>query len=423
MTHEGQEEKIVAAVDSLSDDIVDFTCRLVEQSSTLGNEVPVLEVMSGELASHGLEPVRVPLDYETLGTHSGFAPVAWDYPGRYCVVATRSADGEGGRSALFNGHVDVVSPEPLHLWEQDPFKPWIRDGWLYGRGAGDMKSGVAAMTFALRAVERAGFGLGAPVTLEAVIEEECGGNGALACVVAGYDADAVLIPEPFGPTILTAQVGVVWFKVTVRGVPGHVQNTHSHVNAVDKCRPLIDALKELERDMNREGHPAYEGVDHPLNLNVGIIAGGDWPSNVPAQAEFHARLGYFPDRDFASIRERIENTIRSAAQADPWLAGHRPIVEFYGFRSEGHTISRDLPALTALNESHRSLIGKDADAYLSTCYTDLRAFHFFGKSQATCYGPVAQNIHGANERVLIDSVIHTAKVYALFLGRWCGLME
>ena len=111
----------------------------------------------------------------------------------------RPADAEGGRSALFNGHLDVVSPEPRDLWDSDPFTPTLRDGWLYGRGAGDMKSGVAAMTYALHAVERAGFGLRAPVTLEAVIEEECCGNGALACLAAGYDAEAVLIPEPFGP--------------------------------------------------------------------------------------------------------------------------------------------------------------------------------------------------------------------------------
>ena len=92
-----------------------------------------------------------------------------------------------------------------------------------------MKAGVAAMTYALHAVERAGFGLRAPVTLEAVIEEECCGNGALACLEAGYDAEAVLIPEPFGPTLYTAQVGVLWFKVVpARGAEpragGHRRN-------------------------------------------------------------------------------------------------------------------------------------------------------------------------------------------------------
>jgi acetylornithine deacetylase len=118
------------------------------------------------------------------------------------VVAVRPADGEGGRSALFNGHVDVVTPEPLDFWDHGPFDPIIRGGRLFGRGAGDMKSGVAAMIYAAYAIGQAGFGLAGPVTLEAVIEEECSGNGAFACLKAGYDAEAVLIPEPFGPNDL-----------------------------------------------------------------------------------------------------------------------------------------------------------------------------------------------------------------------------
>lgn len=418
-----EEERLIETVDYLSDDVLDFTCRLVEQASILGNEIPVVEVMERKLASLNLEPIRVPVDYAKLSTHPGFAPVAWDYAGRFSVVATRPADGNGGKSALFNGHLDVVSPEPLQLWNTDPFEPTIRDRWLYGRGAGDMKSGVAAMTYALLAVEKAGFGLRAPVTLEGVIEEECGGNGALACVAAGFDAEAVLIPEPFGPTIMTSQVGVVWFKVTVTGASGHVQDAGSHVNAIDKCLLLIEGLKELEAEMNRESHPAYEGMDHPLNLNIGVIRGGDWPSSVPGLAEFVARLGFFPGVDFHAIKGRIQDAIDASAQADPWLKENPPEVDFYGFRSEGHTIPRDLPALVTLNQCHRSLTGTDAAEYPSTCYTDVRAFQFFARGQATCFGPVAQDIHAPNERVLIDSVIHTAKVYTLFLARWCGLTE
>ena len=110
-----------------------------------------------------------------------------------------------------------------------------------------MKSGVAAMTYAVHAVEKAGFGLQAPVTLEAVIEEECCGNGALACMAAGYDADAVLIPEPFGPTILTSQLGVLWFKVTVEGRPVHVLEAPAGTNSIEKSFLIIQALRKIGR--------------------------------------------------------------------------------------------------------------------------------------------------------------------------------
>ena len=417
------EKQIVDSIDHLADDILDFTSRLVVEPSILGNEASVLEVMEAELKKLSFDPTRILIDPAELSQHPGFAPVPWSYEGRYNVAARREPSAEGGRSVIFNGHLDVVSPEPVKLWDRDPYDPVERDGWLYGRGAGDMKSGVAAMTYAVHAVEKAGFGFKAPVTIEAVIEEECGGNGALACVAAGHDAEAVLIPEPMGLAILTAQLGVLWFKVSLTGVPRHVHEAQAGVNAIEKCIPLIAALRELEAEMNLEVHPIYEGIQHPINLNIGVIKGGDWPSTVPAEAEFHCRLSFFPGATYDQTRQRILDTITRATRQDPWLAENQPQVEFYGFRSEGHVEERNQPAFNTLNDCHREMFGRDAEDTISTATTDVRAYHHYASAQATCYGPQAENIHAANERVKIESVIHTAKVYALFLARWCGLVE
>jgi acetylornithine deacetylase len=417
------EKRILDSVDRVADDILDFTGRLVAEPSTLENEASVLQIMEEELHKLCFDPVRIPIDPDKLSQHPGFAPVPWSYEGRYNVAARRPADAGGGRSALFNGHLDVVSPEPVHLWDTDPFNPVVRDGWMYGRGAGDMKSGVAAMTYAVHAMEKAGFGLKGPVTIEAVIEEECCGNGALACVAAGHEAEAVLIPEPLGAAILIAQIGVMWFKISLTGVPRHVHEAQAGVNAIEKCIPLIAALRELETEMNQEIPPVYEGIQHPINLNIGIIKGGDWPSTVPAAAEFHARLSFFPGKTYAETRQRVVETIDRATAADPWLAENQPKIEFYGFRSEGHVADRNQPAFDTLSDCHRELHGRDAEDLISTATTDVRAYHHFTRAQATCYGPQAENIHAANERVNIGSVIDTAKVYALFLARWCGIAE
>ncbi len=417
------EEQILNRVDNLSSDILDFTWRLVAEPSTLGNEATVLEVMEAQLKKLSFEPTRILIDPAKLSQHAGFAPVPWSYDGRYNVAARREASAEGGRSVIFNGHLDVVSPEPVTLWDRNPYEPLEKDGWLYGRGAGDMKSGVAAMTYAVHAVEQAGFGFKAPVTIEAVIEEECGGNGALACVAAGHDAEAVLIPEPFGYTILTGQLGVLWFKVSLSGVPRHVLEATAGVNAIEKCIPLITALRELEAEMNQKIHPLYRDIGHPINLNVGIIKGGDWPSTVPAAAEFHGRLSFFPDATYDQTCQLIKDAIARATRQDPWLAENKPKVEFYGFRSEGHVVERDQPAFNTLNDCHREMFGQDAEDAVSTATTDVRAYHHYTTAQATCYGPVAENIHAANERVKVESVMNTAKVYALFLARWCGLVD
>ncbi|MBT3256144.1 MAG: ArgE/DapE family deacylase [Deltaproteobacteria bacterium] len=417
------EQKLMSTVESLIPEILDFTSRLVACPSTLGKEASVLEVMENELGRLSLDPFRVKISPQELADHPGFAPVPWDYEGRYNVTATRPADAVGGKSALFNGHLDVVSPEPLSRWKRDPFDPFQKDGWLYGRGAGDMKAGVAAMTYALHAVDKAGMGLQAPVTIEAVIEEECSGNGALACRNAGIDAEAVLIPEPFGPTILTSQVGVAWFKVLLSGVPVHVLEAGSGVNAIEKCHPLFQALRGLEEELNRTVHPAFIGLEHPVNLNIGIIKGGDWPSTVPGEAEFHCRIGFFPGVSYESIHQQVTECIQNAARKDDWLAQNPPKLNFYGFRSEGHTVDSNHPVFRTLSDCQMSLSERPAQEFVSTATTDLRSFVHFGKGNATCFGPIAENIHGDNERVDINSVIHTAKAYALFLARWCHIID
>ncbi|RLB26525.1 MAG: acetylornithine deacetylase [Deltaproteobacteria bacterium] len=419
-----KEKKLVEIVDNLSDDILDYACRLVREASTLGKESGAVQVAEKKLRDLSFDPVSVPIEPAKLKKHPGFALVPWGYEDRRNVVAVRQPDGVGGHSLVLNGHLDVVSPEPLELWDRDPFDPVVQDGWLYGRGAGDMKAGVAAMTYALYSVGKAGFGLNAPVIIENVIEEECSGNGTLACLVAGYDAEAGLIPEPFGPTILTSQLGVLWFKISVRGLPVHALSTQSGTDAIEKSFMVIKALRELEEELNLSGIPeTYKDIPHPINLNIGIFKSGDWPSIVPAMAEFHGRLSFFPGVSYEEACSRIVETVDKAAQQDPWLAENPPIVHFYGFRSEGHSLPLDLPAFSLLADCHKTLNGRDVQEYIATCTTDLRVLNLYGSGQATCYGPVAENIHGANERVDIASIIHVAKVYALFISRWCGLCE
>ncbi|MDZ7761713.1 MAG: ArgE/DapE family deacylase [Desulfovermiculus sp.] len=419
-----QQEKIVQIVDGLEQEIYDFTARLTAEASTLGNEAGAIQVMHSELDKLGFAPKRIPIDPGKLCEHPGFAPVPWDYAGKECVVGFYSGCSGQGKSLIFNGHLDVVSAEPIDFWVNDPFVPYVQDGWMYGRGSGDMKSGVAAMTYAAFALGQAGFGLKGNLTLEGVIEEECTGNGALACMQAGYDADAVLIPEPFGMTVLTNQVGVLWFKVKIKGEPKHVLEAPIGTNAIEKSYGLIKALRELEQEMNEGPFPGpYKEMQHPLNLNVGIFKGGDWPSTVPAESEVHCRLSYFPGSSFAEIASKVQDKVAKASKQDDWLSENEPQVEFYAFRSDGHSVDPGLPAFNLLRDCHYELTGQKPKDYIATCTTDLRTFQHFGTPQSTCYGPVAENIHGIDERVKLDSILHTAKAYALFAAKWCELTE
>ena len=159
-------------------------------------------------------------------------------------------------------------------------------------------------------------------------------------------------------------------------------------------------------------------MDHPFNLNIGKIAGGNWASSVPAHAELEGRLAFPPGMTPTQIMNRVSQVIaeRHAALADADTPA--PELEFHGFRSEGHLVDMQAPGIRLLSRCHQSLTGEMPGEYLSTCTTDLRAFHVQGGIEGTCYGPVASHIHGVDECVDIESIRQTLRTYALFICRW-----
>src|SRR3546814_4164734 len=161
---------------------------------------------------------------------------------------------------------------------------------MYGHGGVDMKAGLAAGLYALDAVREAGFRPAADIYLQSVVEEECTGNGALACLQRGYRADAAIIPEPSGDRLGSAQVGVMWFQVKVQGRPAHVAVAGTGSNAIEACFPLIQALHGLEHRWKDTKHPLFKDEAHPINFVVSRIEGGDWTSSVPAWCVFDMRI-------------------------------------------------------------------------------------------------------------------------------------
>jgi acetylornithine deacetylase len=120
-----------------------FLQGLIRRPSTLGNEARVQRFIADELSSIGLEADVWQIDHAEISKRPGYSPVEWSYEGRPNVATTWRGSG-GGRSLILNGHVDVVPATPEHHWTYDPWGAEITDGRMYGRGAADMKSGIAA---------------------------------------------------------------------------------------------------------------------------------------------------------------------------------------------------------------------------------------------------------------------------------------
>lgn len=420
--------RILSAVDSSFDACTQFLSELTSYPSTRGREQSAQDFMVRELAARGYDVDRWRIDVDDISQMPGFSPVKGNYEDAVNVVGTLSSRTRNGRSLILNGHVDVVPEGPLDMWDTPPFEPFVNDGWMHGRGAGDMKAGLASNLFALEALRHIGFTPAADVFFQSVVEEECTGNGALACLQRGYRADAALIPEPFEEKLVTAQPGVIWFKVRLRGLPTHVAYAEAGSNAIEAAIPLIAALHAMEARWNapecRNCH--YEHVHHPLNLNVGKIKGGDWVSSVPAWCEFDVRMGIFPGQDIEIAKSEIEATLQEAAREVAFLRGCPPTIIYHGFRAEGYALAEDtgqraIEAIGALEKAHDAVTGNVLQRLSITATTDARFFGLYADMPALVYGPRAEAIHGFNERVDLESVRRVTQTTALFIARWCGL--
>jgi acetylornithine deacetylase len=407
--------EVLDAVAGEADWMEDLLVRLVEAPTVLGAEEEGQRLMEDAFRDSGLGVRSVPLDAAALRGAAGASPFSWDVDGKRNVVADWTAGGSAGRSLILNGHVDVVPPAAEELWSSPPFSA-RRDGdWLYGRGACDMKAGLAAMTGAVRALARAGAAPGAPVQLQSVVEEECTGHGALQCLLDGARADACVITEPHPDHLTVAQVGVLWFHVDIAGIPAHAARADRlGFNAIDASHRVLDALRALEARLNADPPPPFDGFEHPINLNPGVIAGGDWPSTVAATCTLSCRLGLYPGQDPYDMREQVE-----AAVAQAGVAGAR--VRYDGFACEGAVVDSAEPVVTVLGDAYARLHSVRPALQATTATTDARHFVRAG-IPAVCFGPRGERIHGIDERVSLRSVTESAQVLGLFIRDWCGLV-
>lgn len=412
-----EDQAVIKAIAATADWTTDLLAELVRTPTVLGGEEPGQAVIRSAMREIGLEPADVSMDPGVIRAHPGHSPFDWDVSAKRNVVATWGRPGSG-RSLILNGHIDVVPPEPVEMWQRDPFEPARSDGWLYGRGAADMKCGLAAILGAVKGIRDAGLEPDADVYVESVVEEECTGNGTLATLLAGYVADAAIICEPFGAAITTSQVGVLWFKVRAKGVPGHAAEGMQQVNAIERSLHVLQALRGLESELNVEPPPPYDRFPHPINLNVGRITGGDWASSVPGDCLTEYRIALYPGVRVEETKERIEAVVASAAPDDPGSL----TVEYGGFACEGYEIWEESPLVTTLARAFTRHIGSPPALVATTGTTDARLFGTHFEIPAVCFGPFAEQAHGLDERVYLPSVIQTAQVLGLFVRDWCGLV-
>ena len=432
--------KAVEAIQKLIEDERDYVIGLTREMVRVPSVNPKFETGDGLnregdvqslLATH-LEPLGASLD-------------RWDvFPGRPNLVATFAGSAE--RSLLLNGHIDVVPTGDRSKWTVDPFGGEIAGGRIWGRGAIDMKCGVAASLAAVRAILKAGYRPEGRIDFHSVVDEEAGGFGSIDAAKRCAHAAAGIVTEPTWGKVMPSEGGLEWLRVTIPGksahsawrynsiypqknVPGRLE---PGVSAADYAGRFLEQLRELERDWaTTKSHPLTPPGVNTLHVGAVMVGASADPdgrptilSNLaitPDCAAIDIDLKFLPSETKEQVRADFEAFVHNWAQQYTWLREHPPQVrwDLYGLHFPPLNTPVDHPLVKSLINGRKRL-GKETEIADFIAVSD--AAHYAGVSiPCVIYGCAGDGFHRHDEYVEIESLVETTKLLAGTIVDWCGL--
>jgi acetylornithine deacetylase/succinyl-diaminopimelate desuccinylase family protein len=428
-------KNILDAVDSLEDEMVKVISDIVQipsinpyidasfKDERLGGETRVNAYLKPVMEAFGLETDM------------------WEEePGRANLVGVCKGTG-GGRSLIFNGHIDTVAPGPVELWNiAGPYSGKVINGRIYGRGTTDMKGGDVAAIYALKALLKAGYKPKGDVILETVSGEEMMQHeiGTTAVVKRGYRADAAIVVEasapPYRLAILTATPGALILKVSVKGKAAHTSMRDEviraggrgravAVSAVDKAMVIYNGLLKLEEEWGQtKFHPAFTRPGH-FTLCPTTFAGGlSGIAFIPEECYISYVIWHAPQETKEQVVKEIETCIHNLAQTDSWLRENPPMLDWSGdFWWPPYDIPDDAPICKAAAVAYEAVLNEPAKYYGFTAVDDASFLTLAGIPSITLGPGSIEVAHTANEYVEIKDLLDAAKIYALTIVEWCGI--
>jgi acetylornithine deacetylase len=362
-------------------------------------------------------------------------PPGLTFEGRPQLIASVAGHG-GGPSLVFNGHIDVVSAEPVAEWTSDPFAGVVRDGLMYGRGACDMKGGIAAMVFAVETLSSLGVGLGGDLLVATNTDEESSGAGGSALIAHGLHADAGIVTEPTGFETWVACRGSEYCQIEVAGRPGHAEVPQPEwrrggaVNAIEKAGVLLEAIASLRSEWGRR-----EGIDHPYlsppSLVPTMATSGEWAVTYPASYLLTVAIMYVPaqadGRGWGSdVRAEVEEWIARETAHDDWLAEHPPKIKWWPTSVMPFEISTSEPIVSTMTGAAEDVGAPGRLSGLDSWYDGATLTQLAGITSIG-FGPPGFDLDGTtvahtiDEFVPIDGLVKCSQALAVAAIRFCGV--
>ncbi len=424
MTKKEIEDKIISYIEEDKEESIGQLQEFLRRGGLMNEEESAQKYYAGLLEALNLDIDMWYPKAEDMDICPYFLAIRNDYSKSPDLVGRLK--GNGGRSMMLNGHVDVV-PVGINDWEESPWSGTRKNGGIYGRGACDMKGGLMANYMAVKAIVRSGIRLGGDVFVASVIGEETGGAGTISLLARGYRADGAIIPEPSDLVVCPVSLGVIWYRIRVRGRAAHAANAYLGVNAISKAAKIVEALDACNENQRQHvEHPLYpkDPNPNPFNINIGTIQGGNIATSVADETIIEGRIAFSPDEDVDMAKKVIEDAVAKAAEADPWMKENPPAVEWHSFCLNSGKVDQDHPLTTIIKESFLEATGEDPAVSGTPWGTDAGAMIRLGGIPTIVFGPGPnQKAHQANEYVDEEMLIKTAKTIALAILKWCGTEE
>ena len=393
--------------------------RLVRTPSITGDEGAVQVLVAELFTAAGLRVERLEPDPAEARRDP-------DWPGeemtrdRLPIVLGRLGR-PGGRRVVLVGHVDVVPVGDPATWTHDPWAAEREGERIYGRGAVDMKGGVASILAAVRALSEAGLAerLEGEILVASVPSEEDGGQGMLAAIRAGVTGDLAVITEPTDLEVVIAHAGAITFKLTVPGRAAHASVRREGVSALANLQTLVRALEADESARNgAETDPLMTAHGLPYATIIGTVHGGSWPSTVIDRLEVEGRYGVKLGQTWRDAERDLLRAIDDANESDPFLRDHPATVELTGGKFSSSRVPADHPLPVGLADVAEAVLGARPPMTGEPYGADMRLLVNEGRTPTVIFGPGDKRVaHSADEWVSVEDVAACARVLAAWLVR------
>ena len=405
------------AVAARLDEARQFLADLIATPSLSGEEAAAMD-LAADVFARVAEVQRVPMD-DALRGDKDYSDVIGGiaYTGRDNLRVVLPGAG-AAKSLLLNAHIDTVPPSQ---GQEAPFEPRLIDGALWGRGSCDANGQVATAFLAMAALRELGVSLGGDLIAHVVVEEENGGNGTLAMVRRGEKAAGCVVLEPTERRILTSIRGAIWFRIGLRGRPGHSGKAGTTRSALKMAIRVIEILEGYHARLlaASRGDPMFDKFENPMPLTIGKLHAGNWAATAPGEAVLEGVLGLLPNTTARQVMDGLTDAIRR--EGGPDIADNMDIR--FTYRHDASVCPADHPFVAALAEAVRGA-GAEASVDAMTASCDAWLYNNQLNIPTVVFGGGSLSVaHSNTEHMPIAELAAVAEALAALAVRWCGAEE